>query len=293
MTLSCAEIHRARPFLGTIVEVHASGAEQPALLKGVELAFGAVRKVHRLMSFHDATSDVSRLNREAANAPVKIHPWTCRVLAAAQKFSAQSNGVFDITIAPLLQRWGYLPGRRLSRIAADWRDIILEPDHFVRFRRPLTIDLGGIAKGFAVDRAIEALRKAGVPQGLVNAGGDLRSFGAAGHKIDIRHPLAPGQAAGSIRLSGHAMATSALYYSRRQKGRHAVSPLINGQTRRPCVDDVSATVIARDCLTADALTKIVLALREAARPVLACYGADALLIERDLAPRFLSLNHAA
>lgn len=286
------EVRRARPLLGAFVEICVGGKETELLHCAIDQAFRAIGRAHRLMSFHDPASDVSRLNRQAAAAPVIVHPWTWRALEAARKFSTQSDGAFDITVAPLLQYWGYLPGRSAFRRRATWRDIVLEPDSAVGFLRPLALDLGGIAKGFAVDRAVEALRAAGVPRGIVNAGGDLRVFGGNKQKVHIRHPLAPGQTAGVMSLSEHSMATSALYFARRRAGRRAVSPLIHGRTRRPCVDDVSVTVVAADCLTADALTKIVLALRDAARPILDIHRADALLAGRGFSPRFLSSNHA-
>ncbi len=153
--------------------------------------FAAIIEVQRLMSFHDASSDVSRLNREAFRKPVRVHKWTWQVLTRAQEFSVRSGGEFDITIAPLLSKWGYLPGGYSSGAAATFRDIILGPDCTIRFARPLSIDLGGIAKGFAVDCAVSSLLAAGIKSGIVNAGGDLRVFGAEPHQVYLRDPAKP------------------------------------------------------------------------------------------------------
>jgi FAD:protein FMN transferase len=248
--------------------------------------------VHRLMSFHDPESDVSRLNRSAHRGPVAVHPWTWHVLKAGVEFSSHSGGAFDFTIAPLLQRWRYLPGRHSGSGGGGWNDVCLGEDCTVRFGRPLALDLGGIAKGHAVDLAVAALRDAGVPQGLVNAGGDLRVFGENTREVHIRHPLAPGSSAGVITLAEKSAATSAVYFSRRGSGCRTRSPLVHGRTRRPCVDDFSATVIAGDCLVADALTKIVAALRDEAAHILAAFGAEAIVIERDAGPRFIRGGHA-
>jgi len=109
-------ILRARPLLGTFVEIAAAGVARSDLEAAVEAAFAAVATVHRLMSFHDPASDVSRLNRaapvlgRARGRAVPVHPFTWQVLAAAADMSWRSAGLFDITVAPVLQRMGLLPG---------------------------------------------------------------------------------------------------------------------------------------------------------------------------------------
>ena len=163
----------------------------------------------------------------------------------------------------------------------------MEKNCAVRFRRRLTIDLGGIAKGFAVDCAVHALKQAGAQAGLVNAGGDLRAFGLQKETVRIRYPLDPGRAAGIVTLQNRALATSATYFSRKKCGAHLRSALIDGQTQQPFVDDVSISVAADDCMTADALTKIVFALREQSRPILMRHAANAVILERDRAPQWL------
>jgi thiamine biosynthesis lipoprotein len=250
------------------------------------------------MSFHDRGSELSRINREAFYKPVLVHPWTWRVLKSAREFARTSEGVFDITTAGQLVTWNYLPtpcligtprrsvgsGQRADFSTGSWRDIIFEKNRRVRFRRPVTIDLGGIAKGFAVDRAVDALEHHGVTTGIVNAGGDLRVFGPRWHLMHIRNPTKPTQAAGAVRLCERAMATSGIYFAHRKHRRRCVSPLLNGRTRRAVRELISVTVGAADCMTADALTKIVFILRAGAARLLARYGADALLLERDGAP---------
>jgi thiamine biosynthesis lipoprotein len=282
---SCVELRRARPLLGTIVEICAR-AKRAALARiGMMRAFDTIAEVQRLMSFHEATSDVSRLNREAFRKPVQVHAWTWHVLACSQEFSVQSRGAFDLTIAPLLSKWGYLPMWYETDKAATFRDIILLPDGVVRFARPLSIDLGGIAKGFAVDCAVEALRAEGVECGIVNAGGDLRAFGDEAQEISLRDPAQPGKAAGVVSLQNRAIATSGVYYSRKMRRGVAVSPLIHGRTRRPFVSAISVAVSAPNCLTADALTKIVLARGEKSCAILRACEADAVILERGKTPR--------
>jgi thiamine biosynthesis lipoprotein len=279
MKSASSEVRRARPLLGTFVDTTAQGSDETKLHHAIDQAFAAVGTVHRLMSFHSAESDVARLNEKALRQPVRVHRWTQSVLRAAKKFSRESNGVFDITIASLLSAWRFLPQMGARGGAGDWRDVVFTRDRRVRFRRRLMIDLGGIAKGFAVDRATEALIAAGVSSGLVNAGGDLRVFGPKARVVHVRHPREPALIGRTIRLRGISLATSALYFSCRQHEKK--SPLVDGRTRRPILDEVSLSVYAPDCMTADALTKIALAMGNDASPILNRHRAGSFLLSDD------------
>jgi thiamine biosynthesis lipoprotein len=272
--------------LGTFVEIQAFGTNAE-LEAAVEAAFLAITQVHRLMSFHDPESDVSCMNRDACYKLVRVHPWTWRVLNSAQEFSRNTDGIFDVTMAGQLVKWNYLPTHGAHFGSGSWRDIILEAMGQVRFRRPLLIDFGGIAKGFAVDRAVEALKRNRVMAGIVNAGGDLRVFGSASQFVHLRHPARPNRAAGAVRLRERAIATSGIYFARTKNRDRCVSPMLNGRTGRAACDLISVTVAAANCVTADALTKVVFALRERAAPILARYSADALLLEQDGGPSWM------
>ena len=287
---SCVELKRVRPLLGTLVEICARAKCEALVRMGMTHAFDTIAEVQRLMSFHESSSDVSRMNREAFNQPVRVHRWTWRVLARAQEFALGSRGAFDITIAPLLSKWGYLPRGLPTDTAATFRDIILGPESLVRFARPLALDLGGIAKGFAVDRAVEALRDAGIEHGIVNAGGDLRAFGKDAEQIYLRDPSRPGKAAGVVQLRNRAIATSGVYFSWKNYRGAVVSPLLDGRNRQPLVQNVSVAVSAPECMTADALTKIVLARGEASAALLRASGADAVVLERGKTPRLLTAH---
>jgi thiamine biosynthesis lipoprotein ApbE len=96
-------VRRTQPLLGTFVEIAAAGADRDDLQQAIDEAFAAVAQVHRLMSFHDPHGDVSRLNREASTRTVPVHAWTYQVLEMAIELHRQSAGVFDVTVAPLLQ----------------------------------------------------------------------------------------------------------------------------------------------------------------------------------------------
>ena len=214
MAIASDSIRRARPLLGTFVEIEVAGAAKSDTIAAIDAAFDAISLVHRLMSFHDPESDVSRLNREAGVRPTRVHAWTFQVLEAAIEMHRRSSGVFDVAVAPALQAMGLLPspnGDPTILPEPFFADAIeLGPEQTIRFRSPrVTIDLGGIAKGFAVDRAVDVLRGDGLSSGLVNAGGDLRAFGQERHTVHVRDPRDPCRSICHIEVADEALASTA------------------------------------------------------------------------------------
>ncbi len=275
-----AGLKRMRPLLGTFVEIRASG-EEPRLGSGMAAAFAAIERVQRLMSFHDPQSDVSRVNAAQPGEILQVDALTYTVLRAARSLSERSRGLFDATMADALVHHGFLP-----RPGADdtqrvtFRDLELLPRSRVRWRRKGWVDLGGIAKGFAVDRALEALQARGVASGVVNAGGDLRCFGVP-EPIHVRSPEDPSVLVRLGVLVDGAIATSADYFSQRERGRQPVGALVDPR-RRACVAwGRSVSVIAGTCMTADALTKVVALAPECAPARLEPLDAQALILDRE------------
>lgn len=276
-------IRRAQPWLGTLVEITALGGADDLLNRAVSAAFSEIARLHRAMSFHDGASDVARINRAAPGTVVAVDAATWRVLELAREVAELSGGAFDIACAPWLVEWRLLPAPDAAPQPAPCASgavFALDEDLRVRKLAAGWIDLGGIAKGYAVDAAVAVLEGAGagVTGGCVNAGGDLRAFGTLRVPVTIRSPHAPGQAARQLELCDAALATSGSYFSRRRHAGRAVSALIDARDGRPQVGDISATVRASRCAHADALTKVVLATGDAAHPALAAFGATAFLV---------------
>ena len=284
MATASDRLRRARPLLGTFVEIAVARAAPDVMAAAVDDAFDAITRIHRLMSFHDPASDVSRLNRQAAAAAIAVDPWTFQVLEVAVELHRRTAGIFDIAVAPALQRAGLLPGtkraRPRGRVAADADDPIeLLPGCRVRFRdEHVAIDLGGIAKGFAVDRALDTLRQHGLAHGLVNAGGDLAVFGSEPQPVSIRHPLNPHQLICHVRLANEALASSGScldLFEPSNVPRHAI---IDPRTQEPPRAIAGASVRAPSCLMADALTKVVMIQGEDSAALLDRYHASALVV---------------
>ncbi|QQO34415.1 FAD:protein FMN transferase [Bradyrhizobium diazoefficiens] len=284
MAIVSDSIRRARPLLGTFVEIEIAGAPRSEMDGAIDTAFDAVAQVHRLMSFHEPDSDVGRLNSEAGTRPVSVHAWTFRVLETAVELHRRSGGCFDITIAPALQAIGLLPALKdKSAPALRSPDAIeLLPDREVRFRSTdVMIDLGGLAKGFAVDRAVAVLRDLGIPCGMVNAGGDLRAFGAQTRTVHIRDPRHPSRSVCSIEVTDEALASTARRVDLVDGDESGSSAVIDPATQRPVSLIDGATVRARSCMVADALTKVVMISGTDAGELLESYKAGALLISAD------------
>ena len=273
-------VERARALLGTHVIVRAGAdGRMPAgaLEAAVDAAFARIADVHRAMSFHEPDSELSRLHREAARACVPVGPDLQRVLRAALALARASDGLFDPTVAARLVESGHLPrpAGPSPDPDADWRDIAFHSGRGVRFRKPLWLDLGGIAKGYAVDAAVRALQRAGMQRGIVNAGSDLRVFGDLVEVVHIRDPVVPVRNLPLVELRDGAIATSSGCFSQRN-GRSA---LVHPRSDVRLGDGVSASVSAPRAIWADALTKLVLAEPEAALPLLRRLHAQAVTVD--------------
>lgn len=255
-------ITRCRPLLGTFVEITAD------LETAIDAAFEAVARVHALMTAHAPDSDVSRINRLAHERPLEIDPATAAVLERALHWSRQSAGAFDVVAAGAAAiRSGQLllhPGQPEPR-AAHWSWLeICGP--VVKLLKPACIDLGGIAKGYAVDRAVAVMKAKGALFGLVNAGGDMAGFGSQSWPVQVVQPETR-RAIADVAVSNGAIATSSL----KPDG-------TAGHLPGRAAGLLSATVYAPNAMDADALTKIVLSGSPAACTCLRSARAQAFVL---------------
>ena len=273
------QTRRARPLLGTLVEIRVDDVDPARALAAIEAAFAEIAAVHRRMSFHEHDSDVSRINRDASREPVTVDARTLEVIRLAIDVARASAGRFDPTIAAELVAWNRLPRPHdapAPQTDADWRDIEVRDDGRIGCARPLWIDLGGIAKGYAVDRAIERLAELGIAQACVNAGGDLRRIGAGWETVHIRSPITQ-RPERALLLGEGGVASSGGYFERAWHRGRMVGPHVDGVRREPLPVDRAVTVVADRCALADALTKVVIADADAAGPLLEARHAQAIV----------------
>lgn len=270
---------RARPLLGTYVEItlDAPGAPYPA--QAFETAFAEIGRIHHLMSWHAPDSDVGRINRTPPGHWLDIDPCTAAVLHTARMLWQRSGGLFDITCERHLRACGVLPadssGRAVAR-SGGMADLELDDGARVRLHRPLTVNLDGIAKGYAVDRAVAVLQAQGVRTGCVNAGGDLRLFGPAPQAVWLRDPRQPTRLWSLGEHREIALATTGSYFL--GAAAEVPSAVIHPASGQAVTLPGSITVTAPRCMHADALTKVAaLAHADDLNPWFASLGATAHL----------------
>jgi len=242
------------------------------------------------------SSDVNRINRSAGNDGVRVSPETVEVIKRAQEVSKLSGGGFDITIAPLVQLWRKARERGMPPEMEEVKETL----NLVNFRslrthyggkvllkkKGMAIDLGGIAKGYAVDRAFELLKGLGYRNLVVNAGGDLRVGGSKPDgpwSIGIQHPRDPEKILVRISLSDTAVATSGDYekfFIHQDKRYHHILNPKNGFPAEGCQ---SVTVLHNEGATADALATAIFVLGPEKGYALCqkLEGVDCLIVERD------------
>lgn len=257
-----------------MVTIRVSGVTYNEAERAIARGFSAVAEVHRLMSFHEVGSDLSRLNRGAWHHPVTVDPQVVAVIRQATDIADASRGIFDPVVAGDLVARGALPrplGAPEPDRAASWRDIAIDRDSRIRFARPLWIDLGGIAKGHAVDRALAAMDLPPKAQVVVDAGGDLRVAGPSPEPVQLGPDLSGAVPIVELADGALASSTSAPEWGAR------LHTHLDGSTRRPVGRRSFTAVAAPSCMIADALTKPVLALGVQADPLLRRFGAAAYL----------------
>lgn len=260
------EVRRMKPLLGTFVEVAQAGAGAGG---AIESAFESITRSHALWSFQDPDSELSRLNR-CGGEPVPLSASTLRLLRAARAMTAASGGAFDCTVGGALVMLGVLPDHGGAEpLARGCTSDIEIGAGWARLRRPVRLTLDGIAKGFAVDLAVRAMRRAGAASGWINAGGDLRVFGDSVLAVQRRELDGSYRSLGS--LHNGAMASS------RGGARDASFPAHLVGLGNTAASSGIWTVVARCAWRADALTKVAAAAPPTTRADLVARLGGALL----------------
>jgi thiamine biosynthesis lipoprotein len=245
--------------MGTFVEVVSPDKEAP------KIVFAEIRRIENLLSSYKPESEVSRLN---AAGELKVSPETFWIIKRSCEFSRASAGAFDITVAPLVDLWGFsnknfrIPQEEEIKkvlLRVGWEKIVLqEKDNVVKFSLPgMKIDLGAIAKGYALDCAARKLKARGIKNCLINAGGQVYALGdksGVPWRIGIRDPRKK-EIRETLKLKNRSASTSGDYeqFFIKDGGRYA--HIIDPKTGRPARSGIiSVTVIAPEATSADALS---------------------------------------
>ncbi len=247
--------------------------EPPQWRNHVRAAFDSMRKIETLASSYDDSSEIGKINLNAGRRPVAVSPEVLHLIRESQNLSARTDGAFDITVWPLARLWDVKspapqvpPADQIAekRKLVDYRQIVLHDASVFLPVSGMGLDLGAIAKGFAVDCAVQVLREYEYEDFLVEAGGDLRA--AAGNltkgrrMIWVRHPRQPGKFFAAIKLDEGAVATSGDYERSFEKAGQRYHHILDPQSGYPAAPTVSVTVIAETSELADATSTAVFVL---------------------------------
>lgn len=267
-------VRRTVPLMGTIAEIGVVHRNERYAHGAIDAAFARLRQVERLMTRYETTSDVGRANLEAAGEPTGVSQTTATVIGEGLRWAESSDGAFDPCLGSVSKVWDIgnraePPNKeRLRRFAGRHLYRALDLDTWsgrpvVRFTESdVEIDLGGIAKGYGVDSAVEVLRDWGITDGLVNVGGDLYALGVSDDgdpwKVGVRSPSNPNEVTERFEISDAAVATSGDYMRFFRHNGRQYHHLLDPNTAEPRECSVhSVTVTADHCMTADAATTAV------------------------------------
>ena len=253
----------SRLLMGTLFEITVTGRDTARFAAMAERAFAEVARIEALTTDYDSASAVEALNR--GDERVSVGPELAGLLQRSDELRTSTGGAFDIHTGEATTLWR--EAERLGRAPADdelaracgrsqgFGEASDPTDGLRRYR----IDLGGIAKGYAVDRALDVIRQGGAEGALINGGGDMAAFGLSPRgtpwRIGVRHPRrTSGEYFGVITLNGSAVATSGDYERGYTIGDSTYCHILDPRTAGPATASVSATVLAPTAELADALS---------------------------------------
>lgn len=282
--------------MGTVVEISVIGWNEDRAAAVIGDAFAEMERIEKLMSRWIPESEVSRINGRAGEGPVKASTEVLKVIQRAGDISKTSGGYFDISIGALMDLWGFehsgghLPDKgevdKALRSIGYGAIVVDEEASTVELRKGMRIDLGGIAKGYAVDRAYELLTSRGYGNVIVNAGGDMRVGGRKPNGpwvIGIQDPRDRSQILATFDAEGTAVATSGDYERYFEIDGIRYHHLLNPFTGFPARGCRSVTILAKDALSADALATAVFVMgpRKGLGLIEALEGIEGLIVSAD------------
>ncbi len=263
------QVKRTLRAMGTTVTIAIYAEEFALAREAISRAFKAIVEIEKEMNYRRPEGELFRLNEKANLKEVAVSPALFGVLRRSVQLSRLTKGAFDVTMLPLTRLWsehfreGTIPSmkdieRRLSRVG--WESLVLDEGRLtVRFEKSgMAIDLGGIAKGYAVDRAIAVIKSVGVTNAIVEAGGDLYAIGnpsktKGGWPIGVKHPRNPDELIFVVESSDEGMATSGNYHHSAIIEGRRYHHILDPRTGLEAMGMMSVTVTAADTMTADVL----------------------------------------
>jgi len=273
-------IKQTRMIMGTFAEVSIYSHDEKTAGKAIEGALDEMERMDRIMSNYKNDSELSLVNKKAAKSPVPCNADILDVIEQSQYYSELSGGAFDITVSPFVSLWGFFrekghvpPDKEIEKLlpAVSYKNIVIDRGNnpkkpgtvFLKYMKT-QIDLGAIGKGYAVDKALEIIRKCGIHNGCINLGGNIYVLGTPpgknAWKIGVQHPRNRDEILGYLELKNEATATSGDYERFFEFNGKRYSHIINPQTGRPVSGTIATTIVAPTGTAVDALSTSVFVL---------------------------------
>ena len=256
--------------MGTTFTVVAYGSDSTYLQEVTAQVFQEIDDLDDQMSNYKPGSELSSINRDAARHAVIVEPGLFKLIHTSLQYSRESDGAFDITVGPLMKAWGFFRGRghlpskaEIARVLKEigYQHVKLDAStRTIRFDKPgIEIDLGAIAKGYAVDHAVQILRDNGIKQALISSGtSSLYALGSPpgekGWKISVRNPLEPSKAACVLRLQNFSLSVSGDYEKFFKLGGKIYAHIMDPHTGMPVENMLSTAVVSPSATDSDALS---------------------------------------
>lgn len=267
-------IKETRMIMGTFAEVSVYAKDEKIAGQAVKGALDEMERMDRIMSNYKQDSELSLLNKNAAKSPVPCQGDLLRVIEQSHYYSELSGGAFDITVSPLVALWGFFQGKghipsdkEIEKVlpAISYKNIAINKNTGAKktgtvfFKNTQTqIDLGAIGKGYAVDKALEIVKKFGVKNACINLGGNIYVSGTpydkTAWKIGVQHPRNAGEILGYLELRDEATATSGDYERFFEMNGKRYAHIINPLTGRPVSGTIATTIVAPTGTEVDALS---------------------------------------
>lgn len=294
-TVSAEWIGDARPMMGTEVSMYLWSEDHDAGLAAVEAIFQEADRIDHLMSTYKDDSEISKINREAADAPVRSGEELYQLIARSLEISVLTQGAFDITYESVGQHFDFRTHQRPDAATIkseleyiNYRFVQLDAaSRTVAFQKHgVRINLGGIAKGYVVERGVDILRARGVKNAIVTAGGDTRLLGDRRGRpwmVGIRDPRQAGKVAISLPLQDEAVSTSGDYERFFDEDGVRYHHIIQPSTGQSASGVHSATVFGPDAVTTDALSTsvFVMGVDKGLRMIAALPDYESIVIDAD------------
>lgn len=253
--------NETKVLMDTFVEIKTEGRSK------VDLApvWNEADRLIKLFNYYDKDSEVARINLNAGLKPVEISTETIEVFTKAIKYSELSGGLFDITINPLITLWSkaakekVLPSNtRINETLSyvNYKDIKITKNSIMLQKKGMSVNLGGIAKGYIVDKMIEKLKQLGAEKGMVNAGGDLSAFGDKNWKVAVQHPRNLKEVFASLYTNNRSIVTSGDYERYFELDGKRYHHILDPKTGYPGDKAVSVTIISDKATDSVVIAKV-------------------------------------